>query len=138
MVRRIIQGLLAITLATVGLTAAVQSPAMAIGGCTTNNVTLSACIDYGSHGHGRARADFYMYRTPDSSTYRYVVYIVFNGNYNEVARGNFTRTGRHCCWYKTIDNLPNTYNSAKTVVSVFTSSGALHMAVSSPTINFWS
>ncbi len=138
MVRRILQCLLAVTLATAGLTVAAQSPAMAIGGCSTNNVTLSSCVDYGSHGHGRVRADFYLNRTPDSSVYRYVVYLVLNGNYYEVGRGNFTSTGRHCCWYRTIDNLPNTYNSARTVVSVFTSSGNLHMAVSSPTINFWS
>lgn len=138
MVRRILRGLLVATLATVGLIVAVPSPAMAIGGCTTNNVTLSSCIDYGSHGHGTARADFYLNRTPDSSVYRYVVYIVLNGTYHEVGRGNFTSTGRYCCWTKTIDHSPNTNNSARTVVSVFTSSGNLHMAVSSPTINFWS
>lgn len=138
MVRRLLRGLLVVTLATAGLTVAAQSPAMAIGGCSTNNVTLSSCVDYGSHGHGRARADFYLNRTPDSSVYRYVVYLVFNGTYHEVGRGYFGSTGRYCCWYRTIDNLPNTYNSARTVVSVFTSSGSLHMAVSSPTIYFWS
>jgi hypothetical protein len=138
MVRRILQGLLAVTLATAGLTVAVQSPAMAVGGCSTNNVTVSSCVNYGSHGHGRARADFYLNRRPDSSIQRYVVYLVFNGHYAEVGRGNFASTGHHCCWYRTLDNLPNTYNSAKTVVSIFTRSGDLHMSVSSPTINFWS
>jgi hypothetical protein len=137
MVRRILQGLLAVTLATAGLMA-VQSPAMAIGGCSTNNVTIDSCIDFGSYGEGRARADFYLNRTPDRSVYRYVVYIVINGGYTEVGRGNFSHTGRHCCYYRTLDNLPNTYNSARTVISVFTSDDTLHMAVTSPTIHFWS
>ncbi len=138
MVRKMLTRLVAITLIAVGATAAVQSPALAVGGCANNNVTLNACVDFGSYGHGVVRADFYLDRPADASVHHYNVWFVIDGYWYGAASGTFGGTGRYCCWYKTYDNLPNTYNSARTVVDVWTNWGALHMSVSSPTINFWS
>jgi hypothetical protein len=139
MIRRVLGTLLAITLATAGLTAIAQTPALAaVGGCSTNNVTISACINFGDAGGNKVRADFYLNRAVDHSVNHFDLEIIINGHRYDLAYQNFDHQGRYCCWTKTWDNLPDTNNTAYTQMRVWTADApsVLHMTVYSPTIRF--
>lgn len=135
-VQRLVRFLFAAMLVVGGFTFATATPAMAVGGCSTNNVTLNACFDYG--GGSNARADFYLERTPDSSVYYYRLAMVVNGTtymkVNSLTR--FTTTGRYCCWTHHVDGYPNRAQQGFTRVWVYKSNGGLHFTQDSPTIRF--
>jgi hypothetical protein len=137
MVRRLIQAFVALALVTVGLTAVAATPASAAwGGCNNANVTLKPCVNFGANGDN-VRADFYLDRTPDSSVHHYKVYLVENGVFRVGATGTFDHTGRYCCWYWNTHSSSGTYvYHVYTRVYVYTSSGAVHMIVDSPTANY--
>ncbi len=118
-----------------GTTVIAATPASAVpGGCNGWN-PVSACIDWGYYNN-RVRADFYMNRAPDSSYYRYEVFINVNGNHYLVGSGPMDHTGRYCCWYRPTDSLPNIWYTVYSQIDVYTSWGALHIRSTSPTIRY--
>jgi hypothetical protein len=135
-VQRLLRYLLAATLVTGGVTVVAATPALAVGGCNTTNVTLNPCFDYG--GGSYARADFYLKRTPDSSVYYYKLAMVINGttHWKVGSLTRFTTTGRYCCWYHHVDGYPNRGQEGFTRVWVYRSNGGLHFVQDSPIIRF--
>jgi hypothetical protein len=133
--KKLLRYVLAITIATTGVTVVTAAPALAWGGCNTSNTTVGPCIDYGNSG-SQARADFYLNRGPDWSIYYYKLAVIDDGVlYWKV--GSYTRltgTGRYCCWYHNVADLPATYDCVKTRVYIYRADYALHMYADSPTI----
>jgi hypothetical protein len=136
MIQRIVRYLLAAMLVTAGLVGVTAAPALAVGGCNTTNSVVRPCIDYG--GGTNARADFYLRIRSDNTYYKYRVSINTNGTWRNVDpdASRFGPVGRHCCWYASVDGLPDRAQSAFTRVYVFNINDILVLTADSPTIRF--
>ncbi|TBL40894.1 hypothetical protein EYA84_06435 [Verrucosispora sp. SN26_14.1] len=137
MLKHLARYLAVIALAVGGTTVATASPAFAIGGCDQSNATVGACFDH-PNGNSNARADFYFNRTPDSSYYSYSVWIEINGTrHQKVNKARLTSSGRHCCWYQPVSSLPPSWKTGRTIVTIYTSTGAAHTTSTSPSYSFY-
>jgi hypothetical protein len=135
-INRLIRYLIAVVVATAGLAVVTGTAAHAVGGCRTT-AAVGACVDHATDS-GQVRADFYLNSGPSSSVYQYRVSIVVNGNERFAFDGKrrFTSTGRYCCWYRAVRNLPPKAQEAHTRVYVYRSDGVFHYRADSPVIRY--
>jgi hypothetical protein len=139
MVRRITRGLLVLALMLSGLTAVNASPAMAASGtlCNTSNPNVHVCI-HGKAGVINCTGWLYLARPPSASVHHWGLVMVINGNARQMASGVFTTVKNYPypAASRPCSTLPIDDKTAKSIVYVYTSSGALHYNISSPTASF--
>jgi hypothetical protein len=114
---------------------ATASPAQAAtgGGCT-DHPGSAPCISYSNQ---YVHSDFYQNRRPDASMRKAALMIYVNGKHVKTKWYDpLTRTGRHGPIDFGVATMPPSRGSAYTKVRVYTSSGALHYEVNSPTVYY--
>ena len=136
MVRRALKGLLAITLMATGLLVVTETPAFAqADNCNKSNPWVHVCIDFGTKPN-LLQSWFNLVKAPDSSVHHYGVVRDLDGQTVQVASGVFTTVKNYGPWTKPVQTLPPSSHKARTIVYVYTSSGALHFILTSSYITF--
>ena len=134
MFKRILRTSVVAVVMALAAVAVVESPAFAVGGCNHQFKPLGPCIDY--QGGTQARADFYLNVAPSDTYHSFRVAIVSNGSVQWLnLKADFTGTGRYCCWYRSVDSMPDSWHTVFTRVNIYNSVGSLVDTVDSPSIN---
>ena len=135
MIRRLIQGLMAVALVTGGVAVATASPALAESQCNTS-ARVHACINWGAQAD-HLQLWLNLTTPPDASVHHFGVILELDGKLTQEGSGAFTTAKNYGPWKQWLNGTPDREHTARTIIYVYTSTGFLHMTVKSPPVKFW-